>query len=180
MYFFWKFVFWLVLWISILIADIIFPDVISNQTFKTISFILGILLVGYGLVLNAVAGKTLKKFAHFDIKRGINKPDKMLNKGIFSCMRHPAMFGSIFFSIGLAFLGGKIMTILWAGWVSFAALYFIMSVEEKETLENFGDDYCNFLRTRKPFSFSVICLMDGIKFLKSDNHNNENGNKKRK
>ncbi len=173
MYFFWKFIFWLVLWISIFIADIIFPDVISNQTFKSVSFVIGFVFVIYGLVLNAIAGKTLKKFAHFDIKAGIRKPDKMLDFGIFSCMRHPAMFGSIFFSVGLALLGGKIMTILWSGWVSFIALYFIMAVEEKETIEQFGVRYCEFLKNRKPFNFSVSCLLHGIKFLKSENFPNE-------
>ena len=168
MYFFWKFVFWLVLWISILTADYVFPFVIHSGALQSILFISGIILIIYGLLLNAVAGKTLKKFGHFDIKRGIQRPDKMIDKGIFSCMRHPAMFGSIFFSIGLSMLFGKIMTLLWAGWVSFIALYFIMAVEERETISLFGDDYCKFLQNRKPFSFSLSCLIEGIRILKDN------------
>ncbi len=149
-----------------LIADIIFPEILKSSIFRSISVAIGIIFIVYGIVLNAVAGKTLKRFAHFDVKSGINKPDKMIDIGIFSCMRHPAMFGSIFFSVGLAFLSGKIMAILWSGWVSFIALYFIMAVEEKETLDSFGDEYCAFLRRTKPFSFSISCLIKGIKVLK--------------
>ncbi len=174
MYFFWKFVFWLALWISILIADIVFPNIIHNQAFKICSFVSGVVFVAYGLILNAIAGKTLKRFAHFDIKHGINKPDKMLDMGIFSCMRHPAMFGSIFFSIGLALLGGKLMTILWSGWVSFVALYFIMAVEERETINQFGYEYCEFLKDRRPFSFSISCLIDGVRMLRHQSLHNGN------
>ena len=177
MYFFWKFVFWLGLWFSILAADFILPDIVFNKTFKTVSFCLGVLFVAYGLILNAVAGKTLKKFAHFDIKKGIQKPERMLDFGIFSCMRHPAMFGSIFFSVGLALLGGKLTTILWSGWVSFIALYFISAVEERETLEQFGSEYCEFLKNRKPFSFSLSCLLNGIRFLKNEPSQSNKTNK---
>ncbi len=177
MYFFWKFIFWLGLWFSILAADFILPDIVFNKTFKTVSFYLGVLFVAYGLILNAVAGKTLKKFAHFDIKKGIQKPERMLDFGIFSCMRHPAMFGSIFFSVGLALLGGKLATILWSGWVSFIALYFISAVEERETLEQFGSEYCEFLKNRKPFSFSLSCLLNGIRFLKNEPSQSNKTNK---
>ena len=166
MYFFWKFIFWFGLWISIFIVDYTSPAILHNAPFKLISPIVGILLIVYGLLLNAVAGKTLKKYGHFDIKKGIHKPDKMIDIGIFSCMRHPAMFGSIFFSIGLAMLNAKIITILWTGWVSFFAVYFIMAVEERETIVQFGNRYCEFLKNRKPFCFSLSCLMRGIKALK--------------
>ncbi len=81
------------------------------------------------------------------------------------------MFGNIFFTTGLAFLSGKLIVILFSGWLAFAAMYFIMAVEEPETMERFGEEYCNFLKSRKPFSFSVKCLINGINLLR--NHEND-------
>ena len=101
------------------------------------------------------------------LKRGIRKPDKLVTEGIYSCMRHPAQFGSIFFGIGLSFLTMKLIAILYTGWISVIALYFILAIEEKETLELFGKEYCEFLKMRKPFTFSYQCLKRGIKSLKN-------------
>ncbi len=51
--------------------------------------------------------------------------------------------------------------------------YFIMSVEERKAISLFGDDYCKFLRHKKPLSFSITCLFEGIKalFIMKTSHN---------
>ncbi|WP_297417473.1 hypothetical protein [Thermococcus sp.] len=46
--------------------------------------------MAYGLLLNAVAGKTLKRYGHFDIRRDIRKSERLVTPGIYSCMCHPA------------------------------------------------------------------------------------------
>ncbi len=161
-----KFLFWISLWVAVLACEWFSPNVINSGAFDAITFSIGVFLVCYGLLLNAVAGKTLKRFAHFDIKRGIRKSDKLVDFGIYSCMRHPALFGNIFFTMGLAFLSSKLIVIMFSGWLAAAGLYFMMAIEEKETLERFGEEYCEFLKRRKPFSFSVKCLLEGIKILR--------------
>jgi len=135
--------------------------------FTYIFIALGIILLIYGLMLNAIAGKTLKKYGHMEIKKGIRKPDKLVTEGIYSCMRHPAQFGSIFFGIGISFLTLNILAILYAGWISAFALYFVLAIEERETIELFGEEYCEFLKRRKPFSPSLRCLVLGIKSIRN-------------
>ncbi|WP_456367754.1 methyltransferase family protein [Thermococcus sp.] len=159
-----KFAFWFSWWVAITLVGIY----TEKLPFKWITIPLGLFLMGYGLLLNAIAGKTLKKYGHFDIRRGIRKPEKLVTVGIYSCMRHPAQFGSIFFGWGLALLTSSIYALLLAGWYSFSALYFILAVEERETLRTFGDDYCKFLRDRPPFNPSIECLKRGIKALKKE------------
>ncbi|WP_297467110.1 methyltransferase [Thermococcus sp.] len=160
-----KFAFWFSWWTLIVLAGIYTRE---KLPFKWFTLPIGLFLMSYGLLLNAIAGKTLKKYGHFDIKRGIRKPERLVTIGIYSCMRHPAQFGSIFFGWGLALLTSSIYAVLLAGWYSFSALYFILAVEERETLREFGDDYCKFLRDRPPFNPSIECLKRGIEALKEN------------
>ncbi len=164
----WKFGFWISSWLIIALSGIFIPNPIDNPYIRWSLILLGVILISYGLLLNAIAGKTLKKYGHFDIKCGIEKPDKLVTIGIYSCMRHPAQFGSIFFGIGIALLTSNIFALLVAGWFSFFALYFILAIEERETMQEFGEDYCRFMAKRKPFTFSPHCLHMGIIALRNE------------
>jgi hypothetical protein len=78
-----------------------------------------------------------------------------------------SQFGSIFFGWGLALLTASILAFLLAGWYSFSALCFILAIEERETLEEFGEEYCRFLMDRPPFNFSPRCIMEGVRALRA-------------
>ena len=164
----WKFGFWFGSWGSIIAVGLISPRIIPWSTFLYLLIPAGAGLILYGLMLNALAGKTLKRYGHMEIKKGIRKPDRLVTEGIYSCMRHPAQFGSIFFGMGIALLTMKLIAILYAGWVSMLALYFILSIEERETIELFGERYCEFMKNRKPFTFSYRCLQVGFAALKNN------------
>jgi protein-S-isoprenylcysteine O-methyltransferase Ste14 len=162
----WKFGFWFSSWASIVLVGYFSPEIVQWGAARYLLIAIGIALIIYGLLLNSIAGRTLKKYGHFDIKKGIKKPDKLVTDGIYSCMRHPAQFGSILFGIGVSLLTVKLLAILYAGWISFLALYFILAVEERETIAEFGEEYCEFLKERRPFSFSFKCLKKALKYLK--------------
>jgi len=160
-----KFAFWLSWWVVITLVGIKFS---SGLPWWAVCLLrgTGVILIAYGLLLNAVAGRTLKVYGHFDIRRGIRKPERLVTVGVYSCMRHPVQFGSIFFGWGLALLTASVPALLLAGWYSFSALYFVLAIEEKETLRVFGADYCRFLVERPPFNPSPRCLRDGIQALR--------------
>ncbi len=159
-----KFAFWLTWWLVIALVGVYAPNPLPSW-YGIISIPLGTFFLFYGLTLNAIAGRTLKKYGHFEITKGIKKPEKLVTVGIYSCMRHPAQFGSIFFGIGISLLTGNIYALLIAGWYAFSAIYFILRIEERETLEQFPE-YCELLRSRKPFNSSLSCLKKGIRALK--------------
>ncbi len=160
-----KFAFWFSWWAAIALVGIYAGGRLPGWA-KWLTVPLGLSMMAYGLLLNAIAGRTLKKYGHFEIRKGIRKPERLVTAGIYSCMRHPAQFGSIFFGGGLAFLTSNAYAILLAGWYSFSALYFILAIEERETLREFGEDYCRFLEERPPFNPSIRCLWEGLKALK--------------
>ena len=157
-----KFTFWITLWASILLVGYFSPFLLNIFLFRVFFIIIGVILMLYGLLLNIIGGKTLKKYGHLEIQRGIRKPEKLVTAGIYSCMRHPAQFGSIFFGVGIAFLTMKILAILYSGWISFLALYFILHIEERETFKNFGEGYCQYAEKVPPFTFSLSCLKKGF------------------
>ncbi|WP_025209847.1 methyltransferase family protein [Hippea sp. KM1] len=161
-----KLLFWLSLWISVYLVNLLIPKPKLNPTIQLCLLVVGIILISYGLALNIIAGKSLKKFGHKQPQDGFSRPDRLVKEGIFSCMRHPAIFGNIFIAIGLAFTTQNAIVILFSGWLSAAGLYFIMNIEERETLAYFKDEYCQFMKMRPPFSFSLKCLIEGIRALR--------------
>ncbi len=152
-------------WITLLSIDICSTLWIPKSVYD-ISFLifLGIFLILYGTVLNILAGRTLKLYAHHQPKRGFSAPDKFIDIGIYSCMRHPGLFGNMFILLGVACISTKILALLFAGWLLFLALAFILFIEEKEALQKFGQKYCDYIRTTPPFAFG--CLIKGYKAIK--------------
>ncbi len=156
-----KLLFWVTLALSIYVVDYVSPRVlVLNHSFFEI---FGIFLIFYGVMLNVIAGRTLRKFGHRRPTKHYSQPDQVVKEGIFSCMRHPAIFGLIFILIGISFMSAKLIVMLFGLFLSAVGEYFIMAVEERETLNRLGNDYCEFIKDKPPFSLSPYCLIDGIK-----------------
>jgi len=161
-----KFGFWFAWWLTLALVGI-YTTASLPTPLSWISVGFGIFLLFYGLLLNAIAGRTLKEYGHFELTKGVKRPDRLVTTGLYSCMRHPAQFGSIFFGMGIAFVTSNIYAILLSGWYAFSAIYFILSIEERESIKNFGADYYTFIKNRKPFTFSLSCLKRGLQALKN-------------
>jgi len=159
--FFLKLIFWVCLGLSIYIVNSISPKL--NAGAGTYLKPIGYSLIFYGLLLNIIAGRTLKKYGHKKTKKGYSQPDRLVKEGIFSCMRHPAIFGLIFILTGLSFTTGKILTALYSGVIFTIGEYFIMAIEERQTIKRFKEGYCDFIEKRPPFNPSLKCLLNGIK-----------------
>ncbi len=169
MEFFLKLLFWLILAISIYFVKISTPIIYPNAS--QILESMGWFLIIYGLTLNIIAGRTLRKLGHRKPSKKFSQPDRVVSEGIFSCMRHPAIFGIIFILIGLSFTTGKIIVALYSAIPLAVGEYFIMATEEKQTIIRLKDEYCEFLKKRPPFNPSIKCLVEGIKaafFTKKD------------
>jgi len=158
-----RFIYWIFLFVSVLVANVVLPFLIKNESMHFILRVFGVILVLFGIILNVLAGKTLKIYAHKHQKQGFSSPDKFTNAGIFGCMRHPGQFGNILLMFGVAFLSAKILAILYAGWVGMFGLLFILFVEEKEAIVKYSEDYCHYIVSIPPFRISMECLKNGFK-----------------
>jgi|GEM_PF-3047151 protein-S-isoprenylcysteine O-methyltransferase Ste14 len=160
----WKFYFWIIVWAASFAPSLFYTDSLRGG-WLLLSRVLGILLLLYSLFLTSTGGRTLARFAH---QEGHEHywPDKFTEFGIFGCMRHSMHMGLAFFPLSLALLSGRIYAIAAAGWSVAAALWFVLVIEEKETLEKYGTRYTDYMQRVPPFSLKLDCLRAAMKIWK--------------
>jgi len=107
-----RFIYWIALLVLAIFVDIFMPRIIENEILKIILIVIGILGMIYAVVLNSIAGRTLKLYAHKVKTKKFSPPDKFVDVGIYSCMRHPGQFGNIVLLVSVTMLSGKICAVL--------------------------------------------------------------------
>lgn len=161
----WKFYFWLVLWLFVFVPAFIWP-ISLNGIWIVISRIIGILLIVYSLFLTSTGGRSIARFGHLE-EHETFWPDKFTEFGIFKCMRHPMHLGLALFPLALALISGLVLAICGAGWGVAGALWFVLQVEEKDTLDKFGQTYSDYMQRVPPFSLKIACIKTGFKIWQS-------------
>ncbi len=157
----WKFFFWPVVWILISIPSFIWPLTL-NEFWLSFARVIGVVLFVYSMFLASSGGRTLARFAHKESHETF-WPDKFTTFGIFGCMRHPMHLGLAFFPISIALLSGYVLAIFSSGWGVTAALWFILQIEEKDTLAKYGEDYTKYMKKVPPISLSIKCIKEALK-----------------
>ena len=157
----WKFIFWPVVLISIFIPSYIWPLILEGF-WLLFARVLGIILFVYSMFLASSGGRTLAKFAH-QAAHETFWPDKFTTFGVFGCMRHPMHLGLAIFPIAVALISGYVLAIFSSGWGVAAALWFVVQVEEKDTIEKFGESYTDYMQKVPPFSYKLDCIKEALK-----------------
>ncbi len=113
---------------------------------KFISLI-GLVLIVLGLIVRWTAILTLKKYFTVDVS--IQSNHKIIDKGIYKFIRHPAYTGSLlsFLGLGLAFSNWLSTLVIFMP-VLIAFIYRIR-VEEKALIQAFGGEYINYSKATK-------------------------------
>jgi len=142
---------------------VIFAGIVTESNMPFYIRILGVVFIIYGVILNYLAGKTLKKYAHKTKTKGCSVPDKFTQDGIFACMRHPGQFGNMFLMVGVGIVSGSWYALAYSGWAVFFGALFILYVEEKEAIEKYGSEYCEYIKSTAPFKISVVCIKKAFK-----------------
>jgi len=164
----WKFFFWPLVWLIVFVsAHIISGRCGTSDSVGVWSIFAGTAMLCWALAIHIVAGKTLRKFGHTEGHSSI-WPDRMVTRGIYSCMRHPQHLGLALIPVGLAFLAGSMIALAASGWAVLAALWFVIVVEEPECQKKFSQEYFQYMQTTPAFSLSIKCLTAGWKELKKD------------
>ena len=157
-----RFAYWIGLFVLAILSDFVFPKVTESEFLSVLMKIFGILGIVLAIVLNTLAGRTLKLYGHKIKTKKFSPPDKFVNIGIFSCMRHPGQFGNIILIVSISLLSGKILAFLFSGWLAFFGVLFILFVEESEAIKKFGVDYCEYIKNTKPFSLDFVCIKEAF------------------
>ncbi len=160
----WKFYFWLFVWSSVFLPSL-FYSLMLEGVWLIVSRILGGILLVCSLLLASSGGRTLAKYAHKEAHETF-WPDKFQRVGIFNCMRHPMHLGLAIFPIAVTLLSGLVLAIFSSGWGVTAAFGFVLFIEEKDTLEKYGDEYSTYMKEVPPFSIKIKCFKEAIKVWK--------------
>ncbi len=160
--------YWLIVWLAV-----IFSSLLDKYWIFTVPFewrlalrTLGVIVVGYSVLLSSLAGRTLKRYGHLEPEGGFKAPDRLVTVGIYSCMRHPNHFGLALLPIGLALLLASPTALIFSGWGVAAAMFFLVWFEEPENLSKFGLEYVEYMKRVPPFRLSIKCLVKGFKALR--------------
>jgi protein-S-isoprenylcysteine O-methyltransferase Ste14 len=113
---------------------------------KFISLI-GLVLIVLGLIVRWTAILTLKKYFTVDVS--IQSNHKIIDKGIYKFIRHPAYAGSLlsFLGLGLSFSNWLSTLVIFIP-ILIAFIYRIR-VEEKALVQAFGEEYTNYSKATK-------------------------------
>jgi protein-S-isoprenylcysteine O-methyltransferase Ste14 len=138
------------LWMTIIVSIVIGVFLgLSGIGFIPVKFLsmIGLILIVLGLILRWTAIFTLKRY--FTVNVAILSNHKIVDKGIYKAIRHPAYAGSL-----LSFLG---LGLSFSNWLStlvifvpiFIAFIYRIQVEEKALVQAFGDEYINYSKATK-------------------------------
>ncbi len=119
---------------------------------------LGLFLFALSNIIAKNTGKTLAKYgkegkvAKFDTNR-------FVDKGPYSCMRHPMHFGLILLPFALALMLGSFSYLtIFAPLNAAAIIIMVFTIEEKEAIEKFGNEYIEYKKRVPAFNLSPKCL----------------------
>ncbi len=109
--------------------------------------IAGLISIVFGLLIRWIAIFSLKH--QFTVDVSIKQDHRIIRKGIYRFVRHPAYAGSLisFFGLGLCFANYFSILIIFLPICS--AFLYRIHVEEKALIDNFGDEYINYCASTK-------------------------------
>jgi protein-S-isoprenylcysteine O-methyltransferase Ste14 len=154
----------IILWLCMLIGGAIYAlerdyntPLFSNLYFHLFSALFGIVLLKLAFHAAATGGRELSKGREGNIPR--LETNRLVTSGIYSCMRHPMLFGLTLLPLGWALLLGlpTFITII----APLEMLFIIVMViifEEMEVKKKFSDAYDAYRQKVPMVSFRFECL----------------------
>jgi protein-S-isoprenylcysteine O-methyltransferase Ste14 len=157
------------LWLILLIGGAIYSLIkdwntllFNSITFHIISAIIGFLILTLAFRAARNGGKELAKGRVGDIPR--LETNKLITTGIYSCMRHPMLFGLTLLPLGWALLLGSLTFIIIIAPIEIAFIIIMVIIfEEMEVKKKFGLAYKNYSEKVPMISFKKHCLLALLK-----------------
>ncbi len=169
----------LLLWFVLIVGGSVYTLVqdwktplFSSVTFHLFSGILGLFVLRLAFNAAANGGRELTKGRVGDIPR--LETNRLVTTGLYSCMRHPMLFGLTLLPLGWALLIGSptFITIV----APLEMLFIVVMVivfEEQEAERKFGEAYREYRNSVPMVSFRLECLKRLFAFKKRYNTTKE-------
>lgn len=129
----------------------------SSPVFHIVSALLGLIILRLAFHAAANGGRELTKGRVGDIPR--LETNRLVTTGIYSCMRHPMLFGLTLLPLGWALLlGSPTFIFLIAPLEMLFIILMVIIFEEMEIKRKFGDAYKAYAQKVPMVSFRLSCL----------------------
>lgn len=116
---------------------------VSKFAPSSLPFIIGgssITLIGFLLIILS--------FLKIGVVPSIKHDGKLSTTGVYKIVRHPIYFGTIVTQLGLSLANQSVITLLYLPISTF--LYYVMAtIEERDLVDSFGDEYKSFQKNTK-------------------------------
>ena len=154
----------LLLWLLLLLGGMVIgvrsdmeDPLFLNPLFHLFSAAAGFVVIVLAFRAARHGGRELAKGRVGDIPR--LETNRLITSGIYSCMRHPMLFGLTLLPLGWALLVGSPTFILLIAPAEMLFIVFMVIVfEELEVRKKFGDAYRAYAREVPMVSFKSSCL----------------------
>jgi protein-S-isoprenylcysteine O-methyltransferase Ste14 len=151
---------WLVMLLGGAILSIYFDKnsaLFHSLFFHLVSALFGLLITLLAFRAAANGGRELSKGREGDIPR--LETNKLVTSGIYSCMRHPMLFGLTLLPLGWALLLGSPTFITIIAPLEMLFIIFMVTVfEEMEVKRKFTNEYASYRQHVPMVSFTPNCL----------------------
>jgi len=128
-------------------------------TFHIITALIGFIIISIAFRAAAKGGKELAKGREGDIPR--LETNKLVTSGIYSCMRHPMLFGLTLLPLGWALLLGSPTFITIIAPIEMIFIIFMVVIfEEMEIKRKFPQEYEDYKKEVPMVSFKLSCLKE--------------------
>ena len=159
-----RIIIWIVMLVGGSIAGVLmdlrwFPVLFKSLYFHVITFILGVVLLRFVLLISRNTGRFLAKMGRQGEEISRMETNKLVTEGMYACMRHPMHFGLLFFPLSIALiLGSPSFIFLIAPLEMFFMMVMIKVGEEPEAISKFGEDYRAYMKKVPMFSLKPDCI----------------------
>ncbi len=169
----------LVLWFILIVGGSVYAlmqdwntPLFSSVTFHLFSGMTGFFILKLAFNAAANGGRELTKGRVGDIPR--LETNRLVTSGLYSCMRHPMLFGLTLLPLGWALLIGSPTFITTVAPLEMLFIVVMVTVfEEREAERKFGDAYRQYRQSVPMVSFRLLCLKRLFAFKKRYNTTKE-------
>ena len=143
--------------------SLLFKNIHNNIVFHFVLFVIGALLLWLVMKISRNTGRTLAKYGRKgDLPR--MQTNQLVKDGVYAYMRHPMHLGLFLFPLAVAFLVGSpsFIFIIAPAEIIFM-LIMIKTLEEREALAKFGDEYREYMKRVPAFCLKIKCIKELLK-----------------
>ncbi len=159
----------IILWFIMIVGGTVYAlfkdwgtPLFENIVFHFFTAIIGMVILLFSFRAAANGGRELSKGRVGNIPR--LETNRLVTSGIFSCMRHPMLFGLALFPLGWALLlGSPTFIIFLAPLEMIFIIIMVMIFEEMEVDKKFGKAYEYYREEVPMISFQIACLKELFK-----------------